>query len=282
MATEDTRDGDGTRRNYIEWLSEVFERLAVWSFDHRRLVLTLSVLALVGCYLAAARTRFDNSLEAYFATADASYQRYLDYRRDFGSDERSYILYNAPDRPHGPWNIVVMRQIERLTTALETEVPFLRKVTSLSNVEFLEPIPDGIRVYDLLQEFPESQEALLAIRDKVLAKPIYLNQIVSPDGAYAAILLEMTKSSTDPLPEIRLDPEGGDGLHNLYPQASYAVIEDILGRPEFQGITFHHVGDVPLNAIYNLVVQDESTLLGGITFALISLLCSTSFGSRSA
>ena len=108
-------------------------------------------------------------------------------------------------------------------------------MTSLANVEFVEGVPDGIEIYELLEDFPESQEALLAIRDKVLGKPLYVGGLVSADARYAAIILEMDRSSVDPLEEIRLDPEGGDGLANLYPQATYHPIEDDPGAARVRG-----------------------------------------------
>jgi hypothetical protein len=258
------------QRDYVESLSSFFGRIGAWCFDHRWFVLAACMLLLGASAFLASRARFDNSFEAYFNPDDPVYGDYLRYRDDFGSDEISYILYEAPGRPHGPFDLEVMRKIQTLTEALEDEVPFVKEVTSLANVEYVEGVADGIEIYDLLDEFPENQEALLAIRDKVLTKPLYVGGLVSADARYAAIILEMDRSSIDPLEEIRLDPEAGDALGNLYPQATYHPIEAILARPEYAGIVFHHTGDVPLNAIYNEIVAGESGTLAGIAFALIA------------
>ena len=257
---------------YLEKVSSVFERTGTWSYDHRWIVLSLCLLVLGLCSVFASRVRFDNSYEAYFDQRDPVYADYNQFRDDFGSDEISYILYEAPSEPYGPWNLEVMRKIERLTEALEDGTPFVKEVTSLTNVEFMQGIPDGLEIYDLLEEFPKTQEELLAIREKVLAKPLYVGGLVSADGRYAAIILEMDRSSVDPIEEIRLDPDGGDGLDNLYPQATYNRIEEILSRPEFEGIRFHHTGDVPLNAVYNTIAQAESSRLGGICLLIIAVL----------
>ena len=82
----------------------------------------------------------------------------------------------------------------------------------------------------------------------------------------------MEKSSIDPLVEIRLDPEGGDGLENLYPQVTYESIEQILAEPEYEGINFYHTGDVPLNSVYNTITMSESSGLGAITVVVIGAL----------
>ena len=259
------------QRSYIEGLSELFERIGGWSFDHRRVVVGTCVLLLGACAYFASQARFDNSFEAYFDTDDPAYVAYNQFREDFGSDEISYILYEAPGLPHGPFNLEVMRKIASLTEMLE-EVPFVKEVTSLANVEYVEGVPDGLEIHDLLENFSGGQQELLEIREKVLAKPLYVGGLVSREGNYAAIIIDMDRSSVDPLEEIRLDPEGGDALDNLYPQVTYHAIEELLARPEYEGIVFHHVGDVPLNATYNEISSSESGKLAAITFGVITLL----------
>ncbi|MCP5055366.1 MAG: MMPL family transporter [bacterium] len=243
-----------------------------WCFDNRWTALSLSAVAAVGLLFLASGVRFDNSFESYFAQGDPTYAAYLDYRDEFGSDEVSYILYRAPDQAEGAWNLEVMRKIAHLTEALEEEVPFIDEVTSLTNVEFMDPVPGGIEIDDLLEEFPATQQELLAIREKVLAKPLYVGALTSRDGRHAGIIIEMDRSSIDPLDEIRLDPEGGDGLDNLYPQVSYQKIQEILARPAYQGIHFYHSGDVPLNAEINIISVTESAELGLLTAVIIAVL----------
>ena len=259
-------------QGYLEGLGSFFERVGVWSYDHRWIVLAGSVGVLALCLVFASRTRFDNSYEAYFDPRDPVYAAYNQFRADFGSDEISYILYEAPDHAYGPWNLEVMRKIVHLTEALENDLPFVQEVTSLANVEFMEGIPDGLKIYELLQDFPESQAALLAVKQKVLEKPLYVGGLASRDGRYAAIQLEMDRSSVDPVEEIRFDPEGGDGLDNLYPQVTYDRIEQILSQPEYEGIRFFHSGDVPMNAVYNVVIGEESGQLSAITALVIAVL----------
>jgi len=259
-----------TGGSYIDRLSDLFEWLGVWSYDHRWIVFAASLAILAFFLHFASMVRSDSSFENYFDKEDPAYSAYKQYRKDFGSDETSYLLYEAPEYEHGPWNLEVMRKIQRLTAALEDEVPFVRQVTSLTNVEFMDPVEGGIEVFELLEDFPDDQEDLLEIRRKVLAKPIYVGGLASEDGRYAAVIIEMEKSSVDPVEEIRLDPDGGDGLYNLYPQVTNDKIEEILARPEYRGIEFHHTGDVPLNAVTNGIVETEGAKLGLMTLVLIA------------
>ena len=62
-----------------------------------------------------------------------------------------------------------------LAKALEDEVPFVKEVISLSNVEFMEGAPpDDILVYDLLTDFPErDMRAEFPDRDREIS-PVHL------------------------------------------------------------------------------------------------------------
>lgn len=260
------------QRDFIAALNERFAAIAGWSFDHRWIVVVACILILAGSLFLANKARIDNSYEAYFDLADPTYIAYEQYREDFGSDEVSYILYEAPDYEHGPWNLEIMRKIEHLTDALEDEVPFIYEATSLANAELVNGVEDGIEIFELGDTFPETQEELLVLREQYMAKPMLVGGIVSADAMHGAIIVEMDQSSTDPLDEIRYDPEKGDTLENLYPQVTDSAIEEILARPEYQGIHFYHSGDVPLNSIYNRVFMKEAPLLGAITSGVIGLL----------
>jgi predicted RND superfamily exporter protein len=260
------------QHDFVTALNERFAAIAGWSYDHRWIVIA-ACLVILGVSLSLATTaRIDNSYEAYFDIEDTTYLAYEQYREDFGSDEVSYILYDAPDYEHGPWNLEVMQKIEHLTDALEDEVPFIYEVKSLVNAELVKGVKDGIEIQELGDTFPETQEELLALREQYLAKPMLVGGIVSADANHGALIIKMDRSSTDPLDEIRFDPEKGDALENLYPQVTDSAIEAILARPEYEGIAFYHSGDVPLNSVYNRVFAKESPILGAITSLVIGLL----------
>ena len=266
--------------DYLEKAGLRFGQMGVWIHDHRWLVFVLSILFLaVGLYFAA-QTRTDGSYFAYFDHTDPTFKYYMDYQDDFGSDEVAYLLYAVPDKAHGPFDLEVMRKIVSLTEALENEVPFVREVTSLANVEFLEAEGDFIEIHELALDFPETQEDLLGRRDLMMKKPIYINSLVNSEGTHGAIFLEMNRTSSDPLEKLRLDPEGGDGLPNLYPQASNSKINEILSRPEYEGITFYRSGDVPMNSAYNETIDSELGTLILLSFAIVAIIAMASFRMR--
>ncbi len=269
---DDVPDNRPPPRDYIERLSEYFEDIGGWSYDHRWWVLLGSFLLFGIAGLCASRAHVDMTFASFFEESDPTYSAYQQFRDEFGSDETAYILYEVPESEFGPFDIEVMRKIDHLTQALEEEVPFLSEVTSLTNVEYMEGLPDGIRVYGLLDDFPESQEALLEIREDVLKRPLYIGGLVSEDAKYAAVILEMSGSAVDPPEDLKLDPEGGEWIENFYPQVSETAIAEILARPEYKGITFYHSGEVPWNSTYNRIMIPQTLLLTVMTYIVIGAL----------
>jgi predicted RND superfamily exporter protein len=251
-------------------INRAFGALAGWCFDRRWWVIALSAAFVAGGIWLAGAARIDNSYEAFFAPGDPSYRSYLAYREDFGSDEVSYLMYEAPGAAGGVFDLAVMSRIARLTEAIEDEVPFIYEVKSPTNVELVEPTAEGIRIRRLWRDFPHTQAAMDEARAIFLAKPVYVGGLVSRDARYGALSIEMDRSSTDPLEEIRLDANGGDGLGNLYPQVTSEKIEEIIARPEYAGLRFYHSGDVPMNTAYNRIIEREDDLLTMISMAVIA------------
>ncbi|NIV75472.1 MAG: RND transporter, partial [Gammaproteobacteria bacterium] len=81
-------------------------------------------------------------------------------------------LYEAPGREHGVFDYEVMRKILRLTELLEDEVPFVYEVTSLASAERMDGVEDGVEIRALRDDFPASQEELLALRERYVGEPL--------------------------------------------------------------------------------------------------------------
>ncbi len=257
----------------VDKVDSSFLTLAEWSIKWRWLVVVAACVMLAVGLFFSSKVRFDNSYESFFDQSDPAYHAYLDYLNDFQSDEITYILYRVPDNVHGPFDIEVMKTIGTLTQALEDEVPFVNEATSLANVEFIRAEGDSIDVDELLINFPETQEDLLKVRETVLSKPLYVDYLVNKEANYAAIILEMSRDSTDPLEDIIYDPEkGSQDIYNLYPQVSDIKVREILARPEYQGIEFFLTGDAPMNTAYNTILTKDSTYILLSALGLIVLV----------
>ena len=259
-------------RNVVTLLSEWFSKLAVWSFDRRWFVFVICMLLLGLFTWQSMSLRQDNSFEAYFDQQDPIYSAYLRYRDDFGSDEVSFLLYEAADYEHGPFNEEVMEKIAKLAEAIEDEVPFIYEVTALSNAELMVGNEEGLDILSWQDDYADNQQTLLEFKKKILKKHLYIGGLISEEARYGALIIDMDRSSTDPIDDIRLDPDGGDGLDNLYPQVTYDKLTEILQRSEYAELKILHSGDVALNSIMNRLFLVEGAELGGISALIILLL----------
>jgi predicted RND superfamily exporter protein len=261
-----------TENKFVDRVDAVFGSVASWAVNHRVIVLLLSLLMLGGGIYFAGKVQSDNSLDAYFDKSDPVYLSYTEYLDEFLSDEVTYIIYRVPDRPHGPFNYEAMGQIAQLAQAFEDEVPYVRDVISLPTVEFIRADGDSINVDELMLDFPPDQDALLKLRDEVLSRPLYVDYLINQKADYAAIILEMERSSVDPLEDIIYDETKGNQLENLYPQVSDNKLREIMARPEYAGIDFFITGDVPMNSAYNHVFMEDSAIGTVVTLVVLAVL----------
>ena len=259
-------------KNTVTYLNVLFARIGVWSLRHRWLVFAASLLIILISVMLSANVRMNNSFDAYFDSSDATYAAYLQYREDFGSDEIAYLLYDAGSLEHGVFDLALMQKIARLTTRLKTEVPFVKDVKSLANVQLMMPAEDGLEIIALEEDFPQTQAQLLVFAEQLMQKRMFIDGYVTADRRFGAIRIDMEKSSIDPIDAIRLDPEGGDGLENVYPQVSDTVISQILADPAYADIDFHISGDVPMNSAYNRIAISDMSTTGLLSLAIIAVL----------
>ena len=263
-----------SQNKLIDHIDRRFVVIADWSIKHRLIVILLALVMLGAGLFFTTKVQFDGSLEGFFRKSDPVYADYLEYLEEFSSDEITYILYRVPEKEHGPFDFDTMQIIGELTEDLENEVPFTKEATSLTNVEFMFSEGDTLIIDELMINFPENQEQLLEVRDRVMDKPIYVNYLINESGDYAAIFVESTAASSDPLDEIIYDPAKGEAMDNLYPQATDIKVREILNRPQYadSGIEFFLTGDPPMNSTYNNLYMTDSAIISLVTLALVAVI----------
>ena len=216
--------------------------------------LMITVLVLTTFFFYKMRgLKMDNSNEAFFIEGDQTLVTYNKFHDTFGNDEFVYILFETDDffQPD------TIRLIGKLATDLEENVPYVKDVKSLCNVEYIEGVERGIEIYDLMEEFPETPQQMEIIRKKALAEPLYLNNLISPDGKTAAILLEL-----DPYPGDKVDAR-----RTIAP-----VVREILARPQYASLEHYTVGIPIINYDIQAVTARETGLFMLICIVLEMLI----------
>lgn len=257
-----------------------FAKLSLWSYRHRWWVLSFCLAILGGALYLAQTVRMDNSFEAFFDASDPAYSAYNVYRDNFGSDELIYIMYDASEFEEGVFNQKVINKIHALGKAIDEQVPFVDRVRSITNAELMIGQEDDLIIKKIEEELPLNQTQLNDFANAFAKKPLYIGNLFNETQKLGAISVEMNRSSTDPIDKIRLDPEGGNGLENLYPQVSAEELDKILADPEYSDLKFYLSGDVPLNDAYNRIIYDEMTTLGGLSFLVIAIILAIFFRGK--
>ena len=216
--------------------------------------LLAAVMLLTAFFLYEMRgLKMDNSNEGFFGEGDQTLVTYNKFHDTFGNDEFVYILFETGDffQPE------TVKLIATLATDLEENVPYVKDVKSLCNVEYIEGVEGGIEIYDLMEEFPRTSQQMEIIRKKALAEPLYLNNLISPDGKTAAILFEL-----DPYPGDKVDAR-----RTIAP-----VVREILSRPQYASLEHYTVGTPIINYDIQAVTARETPLFMLICIVLEMLI----------
>ena len=253
-------------------LNEFFAKLAIFSYRNRWQVAVVCLVVLLGCTYLANNVRTDNSFDAFFDQSDPVYQAYLEHQENFGSDEISFIMYDASEYRHGVFNQQLVESILDLTNEIDTKVPFVRNVTSIANAELMLVEGDNLTITSLQDEMPLTQDRMLELARVLQQRKLYEGSIYSTDLKFGGILVEMSRTSTDTLDKIQFDPDKGAVMDNLYPMVSNSALQTILNDRKYADIPFYVSGDVPLNAAYNEILVDELASLGVICVLIIVLI----------
>ena len=173
--------------------STLFAGLAKNILCFRWLLLLLVAGLTIFAFSEMRNLRFDNSNEVWFVEGDPTVELIDKFRDIFGNDDFVILLFES-DTFFDSENI---RLLGNLAKALEAEVPYLKDMIWLGNVEYIEGVRDGINIYELLETIPETPEEMALIRAKALDESTYLNSLIAPDGQAYTIILEMEKYPED-------------------------------------------------------------------------------------
>ncbi|MCP4119327.1 MAG: RND family transporter [Desulfobacteraceae bacterium] len=205
--------------------THIFTRLGDFMLDRKWFLVVLVAAITVFAVGGMGALRFDNSNEVWFVEDDPNVKLLDKFRDIFGNEDFVVLLFESKDF-FEPENI---RLLSRLARDLETQVPHIKEMTWLGNVEYIEGTKEGIAIYGLLDTIPGSGEEMNRVREKALNEASYINSLVAGNGKAYTIVLEMEKYPED---GPTLDPES-----EIAPK-----IREILERPEFAGLRPHMAG----------------------------------------
>lgn len=181
-----------TMRNMRNRIEIRFTEIAGALYHHRIKTIVL-MCAAIGMLLSQLPTiEIDTSTEAFLHKKDPALVTYNEFRDQFGRDEVVIVAL----KPETVFDFDFLNTLARLHNDLEKNVPYLDDITSLVNARDTRGEEDLLIVEDLLENWPETEAELAAIRQRAMSNPMYKNMLISEDGTFTTIIIQTQSLSS--------------------------------------------------------------------------------------
>jgi predicted RND superfamily exporter protein len=207
-----------SKRKRIELMFEAWTRILI-KFRFPILFLVLLPTFLIGSQVR--NLSIDTSNEGLLHPGDPILTTYNEFRDQFGRDDILMLAIKSDDI----FTIPYLTKLKNLHDQLEAEVPHVNDITSMINARDTRGQGDTLLVDDLLRHFPATDQDLAEIKERVMANPLYRNQLVSADSTFSTILIESDTYSSAGLKEVDVMSGFDDELTFPTDDQSYAATD---------------------------------------------------------
>jgi len=257
----------------MRWFAEAvegsFQKFAGAIYGHPFLALLAATAVFCGSAAGLGQLRLDTSMLNLFHEDDPTRVAFEEFQELFGSDDVIIVLLEPPD----VFDAEFLAQLRGLHSTLDAKVPYLDGITSLLDARKV--YRDGRRlvVEDLLEEIPDSPEAMAQLREIVLADPLYRNTLVSADGRFTALVLVPDLE----LPASMVEEGGSSKVVEIHHAEMLAVIDDVLVPLSDGGVGVWVSGNPVVSAVLGEAILADMGKLVPMTFVAVILLLSALF-----
>ncbi len=163
-----------------------FGRFAHLIYRNHWKVLFLILILVAALTSQLPKLTMDTSTEGFLHANDPALISYDHFRDQFGRDEVLAVAITAPD----VFDLKFLTKLKQLHEELRNNVPYLDDITSLINARNTRGEDSTLIVEDLLEQWPESVNALEEIKKRALSNPLYRNLLLSEDGTTTVIVIK--------------------------------------------------------------------------------------------
>jgi len=183
--------------NLINKMESKFGNFAGWVYQNRYLSLFIIFSLTAALLFQVSKLTIDTSVEAFYAPDDPVRVEYNEFRKRFGKDDHLYIGLN----PAEVFDLTFLKKLSQLSQELAEKVPYVYKVTSLLNVRTTYGQDDELIVEDFIDPIPDTAEQLAALKSKAMASSLYRDYLLSEDGRFTFIDIELAVFTNRALPQ---------------------------------------------------------------------------------
>ncbi|MFC1524498.1 RND family transporter [Thermodesulfobacteriota bacterium] len=235
------------------------------------LALTLAFAALLLSQLP--KTRFDTSAEGLLHPDDPALVVFDEFREQFGSDQMIIAMLEPPE----VFDLKFLTRLKAFHEELET-LDNVDKVESLINATRVYGTEDEIIIEDLLEEWPEDEQDLAALRDLTLSNPLYLNAIISKDGNFTTVTVRPVRYASATAESGFEDPETSEtesGLRKLNEIETKQLLDQVQAvsdRYQASDFPIHLGGTITAEESLKELTRDTMVKFTFITALIIMVI----------
>ncbi|MDO8520222.1 MAG: efflux RND transporter permease subunit [Deltaproteobacteria bacterium] len=170
----------------VEWL---VKKALVFRIPLLLGILVLTILATSTFFRNLGRA--DNALPVWFEKGDPAYAAYEDFMRTFGNDRFIVLGFEVPE----VFSPDVLTFLSQITSAL-LAIPDVEKVTSITNVEFIEGGQNEVTIRPFVETIPQNLDELKRLKETALSRPEFVGSLVSADSKIAGIIARINTPHT--------------------------------------------------------------------------------------
>lgn len=215
--------------------------------NYPKIVITFTILLTVFFYFGLSKLDMVSDMEKMLPDDLPAKVTYDEVDATFGGAKYAMIVLDMKN----VFTASSLHKIDRLTLNLE-KIKGINSVISITNVEEIRGIEDGIEVVELIEDIPESETELVELKNRVLSDDDYAGQLVSENGKIALIMVQLL-------------PNQDDG-------AIIRDIKDIVHKLELDN-NAHLTGELIMDKeVDNLIAGDMAKLIPIAIIVMIAIL----------
>ncbi len=243
-------------------------------------VVVLMLILTAGLISQLPQLIFDTSNESFFHEDDPVLVNYMNLRDQFGRDEMLIIMLQAKEI----FDLDFLNKLKELHEDLEENVPLVLDVNSLINARSTKGEEGALIVEDLLEEFPESPQAMADLKSQVMNHPLYQNLLISEDGrsttitiktdAYSALGSEETSSDLDEADDFSTDEEAEGKPAYLTDQENGEIVKaffEVVERHKSDDFKITVAGTPIVTEFLKRTMQQDMKKFTGLAIGSIAL-----------
>ncbi len=267
-----------TLRNRIDTAFGAWGRMVS---NHGFIALVLSLFVIGGLARQLPDIRVENSSEAYLHSDDPASIAYEAFQRQFGQDDRLLVAIETSD----VFDLQFLEQLRAFQDELEESLPHLDEITSLINVRETRGEEETLIVEDLLETWPQNEADLADLRDRVMANPLYVDNVVARNGRMTTLSIEPVVytetgdagldalAAFDAIDESESAAGDLDFLHEEEKKEMVEMVWAVAARHQAPDFKIHITGaPVVAVTITNILSHDSKVRMGGTALASAFLL----------